>query len=773
MEKERLAHQKTIDQANKDLETEAKIAETEGKIKAQRLKRKAERKALEAAAKKAEAKREEGNKKINDKKLSKRELRIMQLRAEIKDLGTDIRRKGDDLESAQAELKAIKEKGDVNDALRENILQRKIRRLQAEAKTLKEDKKEKQEELDHLLGVMDKKGSGGETQTNEDFLRELQAKAKRQEMEERRKQRAKNASIMAKAKREEAEREKEERIDFEYRVAEAERQAMKDKIKKAKEDRKRQKEAFMRKQTRMEAELDALAEREAMEDDLEEAERRRKAALEKAREKLLRQMAKLEEKAKNDAEFEKEVMEELEAKKIADDRRRRERKYLEEKKRKELEEAKKKKGKTTLTKDDERYISKEAKRRAEIADSLEKVVDKQKDEWTRFKMDAEKDKEAARDQEKLREEKRRQLREQRKIDAKKKEQLVKETKRLNEVLEEKQAMARKIEAAKRASMAKEKRRAAAEEIQKQMLARRTALDKTNDSLKMAEKLLADRLAPLQDGITSRESKIKNLENEILGLKSAEMPLLREFLQKNQQGKSIKFQAGRLAGAEKLDKKAEASRVLKEGLEVKLKVKENYLHRLGKDRQLNIYRQKINVLKERLRTLDTISVDEKALNRILLIQYSQIEKAIVATPKEMEEIIMGIGEKEQEHAAIVKQAIDWRADEKKDSIANSLKGKLSPEQLTAKLDSLKEAYTQAKPKEKDAIRLEMEKLYGDLPEGIHEEIFYESNRTIKQYVVSKGGEIKVYKMVMYSWGSAYYFKDGVTITKSTFDAGTKY
>ena len=68
---------------------------------------------------------------------------------------------------------------------------------------------------------------------------------------------------------------------------------------------------------------------------------------------------------------------------------------------------------------------------------------------------------------------------------------------------------------------------------------------------------------------------------------------------------------------------------------------------------------------------------------------------------------------------------------------------------------------------------MNQLYNKLPEGIHEEVLYENNRTIKKYIVSKAGEVNIYKMVIYSWGTTYYFKNGVAITKMRFDADTKY
>ena len=774
IEKKQLKQQKAINKANKDLEVKAKLNKSKDEIEKQRLKERARRKALNYAAKKVEAEKAEKAAKINGKKLTKRQLIILSLKDEIKTLGIDVRRKNDDLEASELELKALKEKGDIADAIKQNVLERRIVKYKAEAKTLKDNLTEKQKELDRMLGVVEKQSKGSKIQSNEEYLRDLQAKAKRKEMEERRKSRVKNAALMAKAKKEKAKKEKEERVDFEYRVAEAEKKAMKLKIKKAKQERKEQRLAFMLKQQRLESDLDALAYKESMEEGLEEAERLRKKKLEKAKQKLLRQMVKMEKKANDDAEFEREVAEEMEVQRKADDKRRREKKYLEEKNRKDLEQKKNEKIKSSLTKDDERYINKEAKRRGEIADSLEKVVDKQKDEWTKINIESEKNKEQLKEEEKIREEKKRKLRVQRKIDTAKKKQYLKETDRLKDVLKEKKAMDRKIEAATRLTLSRDERRKAVEEVQKQILERRKLQDRMTDSLDIEAKLLAEKLAPLQAGISSRESKIANLKVEVSALKSEELPLLRDFLQTNQRSKSIAFQAERLAAAERIDKKAESKKVSKEGLEIKLKVKENYLHRLEKDRQLNIYRQKITVLKERLVNLDTTNIDENEINRILIIQYRQIEKSIVATQQEMENITMQIVTKEKEYEALIIKANKWRVEDKKDSIAKAAAVNLTPDQVSLRLDSLKQLYDNSKSgTDRAAFQIEMDKLYGELPEGIHEEILYESNRTVKKYVVIKGGEVDIYKMVMYIWGSAYYFKNGVAITKMRFDTGTKY
>ena len=89
-------------------------------------------------------------------------------------------------------------------------------------------------------------------------------------------------------------------------------------------------------------------------------------------------------------------------------------------------------------------------------------------------------------------------------------------------------------------------------------------------------------------------------------------------------------------------------------------------------------------------------------------------------------------------------------------------------------SLKKQYQNSKSGAvKASIQKKMNQLYVQLPEGIHEEVLYQDNRTIKKYIVSKGGEVTIYKMVMYSWGTTYYFKNGVAITKLRFDADTRY
>ena len=100
--------------------------------------------------------------------------------------------------------------------------------------------------------------------------------------------------------------------------------------------------------------------------------------------------------------------------------------------------------------------------------------------------------------------------------------------------------------------------------------------------------------------------------------------------------------------------------------------------------------------------------------------------------------------------------------------------LTPEEVSARIDSLKKQYKNANSgADQASIQKKMNQLYNKLPEGIHEEVLYENNRTIKKYIVSKAGEVNIYKMVMYSWGTTYYFKNGVAITKTRFDADTKY
>ena len=69
--------------------------------------------------------------------------------------------------------------------------------------------KKKQAELDKLLGVIDKKSKTVASSTDDDFLRELKAKAKRKEIDQRRKERAKNIATMAKAKKQQEKKERE------------------------------------------------------------------------------------------------------------------------------------------------------------------------------------------------------------------------------------------------------------------------------------------------------------------------------------------------------------------------------------------------------------------------------------------------------------------------------------------------------------------------------------------------------------------------------------
>ena len=176
------------------------------------------------------------------------------------------------------------------------------------------------------------------------------------------------------------------------------------------------------------------------------------------------------------------------------------------------------------------------------------------------------------------EQRKRDLKEQRKIDAVKKKKLVEANKELEDALKEKKALDRKIETAKRAALTKEQRTSAAQEIKRQMLARKNAFNKEKDSLTTEAKLTAERLVPLQLGVTSREKKTQALKVEIAGLKSAELPLLQDYVRKNQAGNRADFQAKSLTHVKRIEKRAEGTKYKKEALELKFKVKENYLHR---------------------------------------------------------------------------------------------------------------------------------------------------------------------------------------------------
>jgi len=198
-----------------------------------------------------------------------------------------------------------------------------------------------------------------------------------------------------------------------------------------------------------------------------------------------------------------------------------------------------------------------------------------------------------------------------------------------------------------------------------------------------------------------------------------------------------------------------------------------LLRLDKERQLNIYRQKLAVLQKRLENLDTTKVDDKEINKVLLIQYSQIEKAITSVKVEMDKISGDIITKEKEYNADIQLAqserIKFGEEENKKN-----EGKLKATELAVEIEKLKALYKNSNTGSKQAdILREIEAFQRQLPEGIHEEILYENNRTIKKYIVCKGGNVDIFKMVMYSWGTTYYFKNKVAITKMRFDTETKY
>jgi uncharacterized membrane protein YfhO len=210
------------------------------------------------------------------------------------------------------------------------------------------------------------------------------------------------------------------------------------------------------------------------------------------------------------------------------------------------------------------------------------------------------------------------------------------------------------------------------------------------------------------------------------------------------------------------------------LEARLKSQENYLVRLGKEKELNQIRQEVAVLQERLLHLDTIKVDNEKINRILKIQYAQIEKAVSAVQKKMQNITQRIIDEEAAYGVDITLAKSEKLKLKKQEDIKKANTTKSIEELATDLEDLKTALGAANTGgKKDQIRKQIDSIERSYPEGVYEDIISENNRTIKKVIVSVGGNVTIYKMMIYSWGGTFYFRDGVAITKSEFDQGTAY
>ena len=773
-EKKRL--EETLNAENKKLDTKDKMLDVTYALKMKDLKKKAKLKGIRAKAKKHEKEEKLKSNALNSKKLSKDEIRIMELREEIKLLGKDIGSTRDGLDGAKNELKAIKEKGDVGDAIKENVLNRRVSKYSAEVKTLLEDLKRKQEELDKLIGGKNNKGAVASKEKTEDLLRKFQASEKRKELLEKRKQRVKNAALKATAAKVQTEQVRNDREDRLDRIAKAQEDELRDEIKAAKEARKKKRKEFLKQQERIEAELNALADKEALEEGLEREVQGRKEDLERIQSKLLKKLNKIDQKEKDDKEFEALVFEELNEKKETDEKRRREQRYLEKKKIENQEKAKIVKNKKKNT-DDEVYFNAEAQKRKTYTDSIRKINAVSLDEWTRLSLDAREKKENKKKDKKkdelAKELRRRELKDQRKVDALKRKELDAANIELAVELKRKAALDRKINAAKRTVEALAIRKEAKALLEAKLSGQRNFEERLRDSLKFEAQKLAERLVPIKAGIETIERSKIDLEGDVLDLKSKELPILQQYLITNQKAKSLKYQSEQLTHIDKIEIRAKGTKVEKEALEIKLKVKQNYLLRLDKERQLNIYRQKLAVLQKRLENLDTTKVDDKEVNKVLLIQYGQIEKAMASVKIEMEGISSEIITKENAYNADIQLAQNERI--KFGEEENKKNGsKLKATELAVEIEKLKALYKNSNTGSKQAdILKEIEAFQRQLPEGIHEEILYENNRTIKKYIVSKDGNVDIFKMVMYSWGTTYYFKNKVAITKMRFDIETKY
>ena len=204
----------------------------------------------------------------------------------------------------------------------------------------------------------------------------------------------------------------------------------------------------------------------------------------------------------------------------------------------------------------------------------------------------------------------------------------------------------------------------------------------------------------------------------------------------------------------------------------MQAKGNYLRRLGKQEELNKIRQELNILQFHLENMNA-KVDSVALNGTLVVQYQNISVSIEKIKAEMVQLEDDIRHKEVDYNSELQLA---KQEEEKRKKADALKKNpsYSMKDLNLKLENYRKLMKDATTaQDKEKYKKQIADLEQTYPQGVYEELITESNRTIKKVVVSKNGKVVIYKMIIYGWGGAFYFKDEVNITKQVFDNETSY
>lgn len=136
-------------------------------------------------------------------------------------------------------------------------------------------------------------------------------------------------------------------------------------------------------------------------------------------------------------------------------------------------------------------------------------------------------------------------------------------------------------------------------------------------------------------------------------------------------------------------------------------------------------------------------------------------------------------RERELAEKIKKEAERRAKQIADSTAqaDALRKKQEEERLKqiekARADSIAHAQLleqqkrEALEKQKAAQLAEQAKKE---PDSFHEETLTEKNRTIKKTTIVQGGVKNIWEMDSYNWGGIFYFQNGNSISKETYDQG---
>ena len=256
---------------------------------------------------------------------------------------------------------------------------------------------------------------------------------------------------------------------------------------------------------------------------------------------------------------------------------------------------------------------------------------------------------------------------------------------------------------------------------------------------------------------------RELEKEIDDSKGKEQDMMNTYIPKNAiVGELEKSEEG-LVGLNKLVKQVEILNAEIEALDVKLSIVENYLVRLKIEKEIYEIKQTVETLQQKIVNVYAV-IDNEKLQTDLNRHNTLMDASIAESSASESEIKLEIEKKQNQRTAKL-QDVD------------NLKEKLNSNEDEKKNLKLEAEY---KAKEAEQKKLQEEKqrtqeFISDIarkyPEGVYQDVVFESNRSIERTIVNKNNVVDVYKKIKYNWGGVYYFKNEKAISYGMFQSET--